>query len=43
MSEHDCDTGHFDRTICPEPCGMMHSYCDTCGTRADDCAHEASR
>ena len=40
MSEHTCDTGHFDRTICPEPCGMMHSYCATCGKRADNCAHD---
>jgi hypothetical protein len=42
-SEHECDTGNFDRTICPEPCGRMHSYCDTCGERQDDCAHEPAR
>ena len=38
--EHHCDTGHFDRTICPEPCGTMHSFCSTCGKRQDACAHE---
>lgn len=38
---HVCDTGHFDRTICPGPCGTMHSYCATCGERQDACAHEA--
>lgn len=41
MSDHRCDTGNFDRTICPEPCGRMHSYCDTCGERQDRCAHDA--
>lgn len=40
MSEHRCDTGHFDRTLCPEPCGYMHSYCTTCGERQDPCAHD---
>lgn len=40
--EHVCDTGHFDRTICPEPCGSMHSFCATCGERQDPCAHDAS-
>lgn len=40
MSTHDCDSGDFDRTVCAEPCGMMHSYCTTCGARADACAHE---
>ena len=39
---HRCDTGHFDRTICPEPCGYMHSYCATCGKRQDPCAHDAA-
>lgn len=42
VEAHICDTGHFDRTVCPEPCGAMHSYCSTCGARADHCAHEAS-
>lgn len=37
--DHDCDTGYFDRTVCPEPCGMMHSYCATCGNPADPCPH----
>ena len=34
---HTCDAGHFDRTICPEPCGTMHSYCSTCGSLQDEC------
>lgn len=37
---HDCDTGIFDRCVCPPPCGAMHSYCGTCGARQDPCAHE---
>lgn len=39
MSDHTCDTGCFDRTLCPEPCNMMHSYCTYCGARQDPCAH----
>lgn len=41
MAEHECDSGNFDRTICPLPCGAMHSYCDTCGRLQDRCAHDA--
>lgn len=37
-SFHGCDNGDFDRTICPEPCGSMHSYCTRCGARAGACA-----
>jgi hypothetical protein len=37
---HECDTGWFDRSICPEPCGVMHSYCTRCGDLQDPCAHE---
>lgn len=37
---HVCDSGDFDRSICPDPCGAMHSYCDTCGKRQDPCAHD---
>lgn len=40
VDEHQCDTGNFDRSLCPEPCGYMHSYCTTCGDRQDPCAHE---
>lgn len=40
VPDHTCDTGDFDRTICPEPCGYMHSYCATCGVRQDPCANE---
>lgn len=39
-TDHTCDTGNFDRSLCPEPCGLMHSYCDTCGVRQDACAHD---
>lgn len=34
-ADHECDTGYFDRTLCG--CGAMHSYCATCGKRADHC------
>ena len=34
---HDCDSGVFDRTLCPEPCGWMHSYCSICGDPQDEC------
>lgn len=40
VPDHRCDTGDFDRNICPEPCGYMHSYCATCGVRQDPCANE---
>ena len=40
MADHVCDAGDFDRTVCPEPCGMMHSYCTFCGKRQDSCAHD---
>lgn len=42
---HVCDTGFFDRTVCPEPCGTMHSYCThaDCGARAETCAHDLVR
>lgn len=40
LPDHICDTGYFDRSLCPEPCGSMHSYCDTCGKRQDPCAHD---
>jgi hypothetical protein len=40
VTPHVCDSGNFDRTICPDPCGAMHSFCDTCGQRQDPCAHE---
>lgn len=35
---HACDTGHFDRVACPEPCGTMHSYCSFCDRLMDHCA-----
>lgn len=27
----------FDRTICADPCGSMHTYCEDCGKCLDDC------
>ena len=42
VEDHTCDTGDFDRTICPEPCGYMHSYCARCGVRQDPCAHDTT-
>jgi hypothetical protein len=32
----------FDRTICAEPCGDMHYYCESCGGRLDHCALEGT-
>lgn len=32
----------FDRTVCPDPCGMMHTY-DSQGKKLDPCAFDASR
>jgi len=29
----------FDRTICPEPCGTMHTYCSDCGVHLGYCPH----
>lgn len=40
VNDHTCDTGNFDRTLCPEPCDKMHSFCSTCGERQDACAHD---
>lgn len=30
----------FDRSICPEPCGFMHTRCDNCGKALDPCPWE---
>ncbi len=38
VPEHECDAGDFDRVVCPDPCGMMHSYCSVCGELQDACA-----
>lgn len=40
--EHECDSGNFDRSVCPDPCGAMHSYCVQCGERQDPCAHDSN-
>lgn len=37
IPEHECDAGDFDRVICAEPCGLMHSYCTICGKCAEIC------
>lgn len=37
VEPHICDTGDFTRTVCPEPCGTMHSRCCTCGELAEPC------
>lgn len=34
---HPAGEASFSRSICPEPCGSMHYYCDTCGEVADHC------
>jgi len=35
--EHRSTT--FSRDICPDPCGVMHTYCDDCDGMVDRCAH----
>lgn len=32
----------FDRTVCAEPCGVMHTRCAACGVALDGCALEHS-
>lgn len=32
---------YLDRTLCAEPCGVMH-YFDADGNRVDECAHESA-
>lgn len=39
--KHECDFGYFDRTLCG--CGAMHTYCNICGERDDDCPLEISK
>ena len=41
-ASHTCDAGHFDRTICPEPCDSMHFCCSGCGARQDVCTHDVT-
>lgn len=31
MSECQHEDTWFDRSICPEPCGAMHTICSDCG------------
>jgi hypothetical protein len=33
---------YFDRTVCPEPCGMMHYRCGACGGVGDPCCWESA-
>lgn len=37
---HNPGSNWFDRTLCPEPCGKMHTCCRECGAILDGCAHE---
>jgi hypothetical protein len=30
----------FDRSVCADPCGAMHTWCLDCPDRLDDCAHD---
>lgn len=32
----------FSRTVCPEPCGYMHTYCTECSEPLDPCANRAT-
>lgn len=46
LSRLSCDCGTrldhnwFDRTLCQEPCGMMHTRCMGCGSAQDQCDSE---
>jgi hypothetical protein len=42
--EQDCphNDAWFDRVICPEPCGMMHTYCADCGANLDTCTFDSN-
>ncbi|GAB2733674.1 hypothetical protein [Nocardioides pakistanensis] len=42
LTGHACDTGRFDRSVCPEPCGAMHSFCTLCGARQGPCPLQGS-
>lgn len=37
----DLDTW-FDRSVCPEPCGAMHTRCTACGTALGGCPLDAA-
>jgi len=32
----------FDRTVCPDPCGAMHTCCADCGRPLDPCLLDAT-
>lgn len=32
----------FDRSICPEPCGVMHTYCLDCGEALETCVWDST-
>lgn len=34
---HDPEDNWFDRTLCPEPCGSMHTRCGECGRAHGRC------
>lgn len=42
VCEH-CDAAQgtwFDRSVCPEPCGSMHTRCTACGMALDECTFD---
>jgi hypothetical protein len=34
---NDAEDNYFDREVCPEPCGRMHTRCRNCGYPLDGC------
>lgn len=36
------DRNWFDRSICQDPCGDMHTRCEACGAALDGCPHETA-
>lgn len=37
----DAADNYFDRSLCPEPCGMMHTCCRACDATLDECYFES--
>lgn len=37
--DHTAHSTRFDRTVCAEPCGVMHTRCAGCGAATDECRH----
>lgn len=47
MDQEMCQCEHpdtwFSRSLCPDPCGFMHTYCIECGDPLDGLCGESAR